>query len=1177
MKTIKLFLVMLFSIAISACGGSSGGSTSVPTSGTLSGTAATGKAIPSATITIKGANGVMVTSTTDTSGKYPATDVATLTAPYLLKVTTAAGTNLYSVATAGGTANIHPFTDLIIRNWYKAKNSNVEIEFSGTLTPANIPTPAEISTIKTVVSNILSTWLAKEGLIAFDLMSTPFNADGTGFDKVLDNTKVTIGTTGAGTVTVTTTDPTTGNVSTLVTTTIVTPNLVATDTTKPTDPTGLSASPASTTSILLAWTASTDNVGVAGYNIYRGTTKIGTSPYPSYSDTGLMSGTNYCYQVEAFDVAGNVSAKAPTMPVCAMPAAAADTTAPFAPTGLTAIAVSASQINLSWTASTDNVGVVGYDVYRGALKVATVNGTSYNDTGLSSSTAYSYTVKAKDAALNYSAASNTASATTSLGIPSAPTGVSATAATGQATISWTAVSGAASYNIYMATQVGVTKSNASTLAGGMTHTNVTSPFVHTSLINGTTYYFVVTAVNTAGESIESNQVSATPTAYSISGAVSGAIMSGVTITVTDAASSTVTTTTATNGSYSVAGLANGSYTVTPSLTGYTFSPTSTAVTIANGVNMTGINFTAAVYTAPTYTLSGTVTGPYVEGVTITMSGAGTGTRTTNASGAYSFANLPAGTYTLTPSLAGYTYSPAAPSVPVSANTTQNFTAASAIASYSISGTVTVSTTKTGLIYLRVYNTGCTGCNNTVAGTTIATTGGAYTIRGLQPGTYSVNAEMDTLNTGVKNAGNPVGNSATATITTANVSGVNVTVADITPPTPVTPTTGLMINPSSNAAFIFWDTPRDANGTEITSTYKIYWGTNTAATTGGGSVTVSAHNDGLYVQSGLTNGAVLYYKISALVGTTESAASTVIGPVTIGATTGLNTVSGTVSYTGTATGPMLVGVYNNGSVYFTSIASPVSGGSYSIAGVPNGSYNNFAVIDMNNNGIIDAGDISNTNGNAPTITVNGNTTSNLTLSSAGSIASVTTDHGFDGVTHWYDLNLQANDGTKRVMAVTLLSGKNMPVPRDLGKDWEFHTWFGLNATVPTVGDSYVFKVTYSDGATENISGSVTGVLGMGAMATSLAVSPTPSANVPTFTWAAPTTPPASYTYRVNLNGNANWWYPQDNGLPSTTHSAVYNADGRANPASLVTGTAYNWQVKVQDANRNSTSRTTTYTP
>ncbi|TJY38259.1 fibronectin type III domain-containing protein [Cohnella pontilimi] len=92
-----------------------------------------------------------------------------------------------------------------------------------------------------------------------------------------------------------------------------------------------------------------------------------------------------------------------------------DTQAPSAPANLAATAVSASQINLTWTASTDNVGVTGYDVYRNGSLAGSATSTSYSDTGLAASTTYSYTVKARDAAGNVSAASNTASATTQSG------------------------------------------------------------------------------------------------------------------------------------------------------------------------------------------------------------------------------------------------------------------------------------------------------------------------------------------------------------------------------------------------------------------------------------------------------------------------------------------------------------------------------------------------------------------------------------------------------------------------------------------------------------------------------------------------------------------------------------------------------------------------------------------
>ncbi|CAN7426237.1 DNRLRE domain-containing protein [Paenibacillus sp. LjRoot153] len=97
-----------------------------------------------------------------------------------------------------------------------------------------------------------------------------------------------------------------------------------------------------------------------------------------------------------------------------------DTQAPTAPSGLGGTAASSSQINLSWSASTDNVGVTGYDVYRNGSFLKTVTGTFTSDTGLTASTSYSYYVKAKDAAGNVSSQSSTINVTTSAGTP--PTG-----------------------------------------------------------------------------------------------------------------------------------------------------------------------------------------------------------------------------------------------------------------------------------------------------------------------------------------------------------------------------------------------------------------------------------------------------------------------------------------------------------------------------------------------------------------------------------------------------------------------------------------------------------------------------------------------------------------------------------------------------------------------------------
>lgn len=183
------------------------------------------------------------------------------------------------------------------------------------------------------------------------------------------------------------------------------------DTTAPSAPTNLAASGTTETTTNLSWTASTDNVGVTGYDVYQGTTLKATVTTTSYNVTGLTAATAYTFSVKAKDAAGNVSAASNTVNVTTL-APVTDTTAPTAPTSLTASGTTQTTTNLSWTASTDNVGVTGYDVYQGTTLKATVTTTSYNVTGLTAATAYTFSVKAKDAAGNVSAASNTVNVTT---------------------------------------------------------------------------------------------------------------------------------------------------------------------------------------------------------------------------------------------------------------------------------------------------------------------------------------------------------------------------------------------------------------------------------------------------------------------------------------------------------------------------------------------------------------------------------------------------------------------------------------------------------------------------------------------------------------------------------------------------------------------------------------------
>ncbi|CAM1365222.1 Por secretion system C-terminal sorting domain-containing protein [Tenacibaculum sediminilitoris] len=348
------------------------------------------------------------------------------------------------------------------------------------------------------------------------------------------------------------------------------------DTQAPTAPTNLAASNITQTSVDLTWSASTDNVSVTGYDVYKGATKVATATSTSYNITGLMAATNYTFSIKAKDVVGNESAVSNSVSITTQASSGSgngtatdlfiseyvegssnnkaieianftgasinlsgyslkkaangggwtntltlngqltngnvyiianssasstilnkadktdtavisfngndaiglfkgstlidlignpnssstfaqdktlqrkssinspnsnyitsewdilakdtfsglgnhnidggnstpDTTAPSTPTNLNSSNITQTFVNLTWTASTDNIGVTGYEIYQGSTKITTVTTTNYSVSGLTASTNYSFSVKAKDAANNISSASNTVNVTT---------------------------------------------------------------------------------------------------------------------------------------------------------------------------------------------------------------------------------------------------------------------------------------------------------------------------------------------------------------------------------------------------------------------------------------------------------------------------------------------------------------------------------------------------------------------------------------------------------------------------------------------------------------------------------------------------------------------------------------------------------------------------------------------
>src|SRR6185437_12418505 len=181
--------------------------------GNVTGTAATGAPVAGAAVTLKDSAGVTRTSTSGVDGTFSVSSGG-LTPPFLLSVTTGGGKTLYSVsadANVTTTVNLDPLADLVIRAWYQAQNSTADAAFAN---PSALPppTPAQVQLLSHVFVQTMALWLQNNGLdpSTFDPIATPFAANGSGLDKVLDETTVDAT---AGTIQVT--DGTTTQTSTV--------------------------------------------------------------------------------------------------------------------------------------------------------------------------------------------------------------------------------------------------------------------------------------------------------------------------------------------------------------------------------------------------------------------------------------------------------------------------------------------------------------------------------------------------------------------------------------------------------------------------------------------------------------------------------------------------------------------------------------------------------------------------------------------------------------------------------------------------------------------------------------------------------------------------------------------------------------------------------------------------
>ena len=260
------------------------------------------------------------------------------------------------------------------------------------------------------------------------------------------------------------------------------------DTIPPSPPAGLAAGVSTQTTVSLTWLQSSDNIGVQGYGVYKNGTAVSTVNALGSTVAGLTCGTSYTLSVDGYDAAGN---RSPQASVTASTSACADTQPPTLPANLTATSRTTTSIALSWSASSDNVGVIGYGLYQGGLYIGTTPTTTTIFSGLTCNTNYTLSIDAYDALGNRSAKSIVGVATTACpdtAPPSTPTGVGASNVTQTSlTMTWTASSdnvGVTAYDVFR--------------NGTKTSTGTTTTSSQTGLACGTSYSFGVVARDGAG-------------------------------------------------------------------------------------------------------------------------------------------------------------------------------------------------------------------------------------------------------------------------------------------------------------------------------------------------------------------------------------------------------------------------------------------------------------------------------------------------------------------------------------------------------------------------------------------------------------------------------------------------------------------------------------------------------
>ncbi|MFK8078998.1 MAG: fibronectin type III domain-containing protein [Granulosicoccus sp.] len=398
-RMIAWLLVGMFSLFLAGCDPDE---ESILVGTGFKGTVSERKQLASLDIEIRAQSGERFTALISVDGQY-SVESASGSGPWLLRSNLGNNEYRYGIAYASGIANVHSYTDVVLRSWFLKEHGldDLDTAFDADGQISVFPNAEQFFDLAENYFALVDLVLQNYNLSGSQLLNEEFRADGSGIDRYLNLNPVLID---GRRVTLIRTDPD-NNTQTATTIDILAgADSGQPDSQAPSIPENLRALSSGPNEIVLVWEPSTDNLAIVGYEIIRNGELVELWPYPVYTDSDVQADTAYDYVVKAIDVAGNRSAEASISITGTL--TMLDTERPPAPTALKSVFASLQRVDLEWTQG-DIGDVAGFNVYRGQPQdipslLISVTSTSVTDATVSANQEYCYQVSAVDASGNES-------------------------------------------------------------------------------------------------------------------------------------------------------------------------------------------------------------------------------------------------------------------------------------------------------------------------------------------------------------------------------------------------------------------------------------------------------------------------------------------------------------------------------------------------------------------------------------------------------------------------------------------------------------------------------------------------------------------------------------------------------------------------------------------------------